>query len=468
MRGWRDLAARCNSLRIRLLCAMLIGIVAFGGAWYALRAWELKIPETGRSDEKLRDIARLIIESIPRTLSPDGSVAAYRSVEDGSGDPTSDTIFQVWHMPSGKLILRAPIAPDTPFKPDFTPGYGNRIVAGEEWRVYAASDRTGTIQVQTAIGETALEKTYREWAREGTFAAIGIFLLLAIVMWAAIRLSLRPLDQARETISRRSPFDNSPVLERSLPREIRPFVLAINHLLQRQDAALARERQLIADAAHELRTPLAAIQAQAQRAIAAEDAQAARAEAGKLQAVAARAARIVEQLLDQARLDADETLPMEPLDLADIVDLVVRDFEGNAARKSQKVSIAAQPCPVHGNIDALGILLGNLVDNAIRYTPDGGHIAVACGMERGVPVLSISDDGPGIPAAYRDRIYDRFFRVPGADERGTGIGLSLVARIARLHGASLVDAPAARGFHLTVRFPGRDAAVPLTVRCRAS
>lgn len=452
MKRWRDLAAPMKSLRVRLLCGMLVGIIAFGAAWYSLRAWELNLPETGYVDERLRDIARLTVESIPRTLSPDGSVAAY-SLADTVEDPVTETIFQVWHMPTGKLVLRSPITPDAPLKPDFTAGYGYNIVGGEEWRVYAISDATGTIQVQTARSQRGLDATYRQWVREGAIAAAGIFLLLAVIMWTAIHLSLRPLVQARATISGRPPFDNSPLQERNLPGEIRPFVLAINHLLARQDAALERERQLIADAAHELRTPLAAIQAQAQRAASAADVPATRAEVAKLQTVAARATRIVEQLLDQARLDSDDVCAMEAVDLADIIDLVARDFEGDAARKSQKISVTAQACPVLGNIDALGILLGNLLDNAIRYTPVAGNIAVSCGLQGTTPVLAISDDGPGIPAAYRSRIYDRFFRVPGQEERGTGIGLALVARIARLHNAELVEMPAQEGFHLTVRFP---------------
>jgi two-component system OmpR family sensor kinase len=452
MKRWRDLAAPMNSLRLRLLCAMLVGIVAFGAAWYCLRAWELNLPETGHVDERLRDIARLTVESVPRTLSPDGSVAAY-SLADTVADPVTETIFQVWHMPSRKLVLRSPITPDAPLKPDFTPGYGYNVLGGEEWRVYAISDATGTIQVQTARSPAGLDATYKQWVREGAMAAVGIFVLLAVIMWTAIHLSLRPLDRARNTISGRPPFDNSPLRERDLPGEIRPFVRAINQLLERQDAALERERQLIADAAHELRTPLAAIQAQAQRAVSATDAQATRAAVAKLQTVATRATRIVEQLLDQARLDSDDILAMEVVDLADLADLIARDFEGAAARKSQKISIAAQACPVLGNVDALGILLGNLLDNAVRYTPAGGHISVSCGLQDTTPVLAICDDGPGIPPAYRSRIYDRFFRVPGHDERGTGIGLALVARIARLHKAKLIEIPAREGFHLTIRFP---------------
>jgi two-component system OmpR family sensor kinase len=455
MRRWRDLAGPMNSLRVRLLCGMLVGIIAFGAAWYSLRAWELNLPETGYVDERLRDIARLTVESIPRTLSPDGSVAAY-SLADTMEDPVTETIFQVWHMPTRKLVLRSPITPDAPLKPDFTAGYGYNFVGGEEWRVYAISDATGTIQVQTARSPRGLDATYRQWVREGAIAAAGIFVLLAVIMWTAIHLSLRPLDQARATISGRPPFDNSPLEERHLPGEIRPFVLAINHLLARQDAALERERQLIADAAHELRTPLAAIQAQAQRAASAAsggDMQATRAEVAKLQGVASRATRLVEQLLDQARLDSDDVLAMEVVDLADLIDLVARDFEGAAARKSQRISISTQTCPVLGNVDALGILLGNLLDNAVRYTPPGGHIRLSCGLHDTTPVLDISDDGPGIPAAYRSRIYDRFFRVPGRDERGTGIGLALVSRIARLHNAELVEMPTQKGFQLIVRFP---------------
>jgi len=173
--------------------------------------------------------------------------------------------------------------------------------------------------------------------------------------------------------------------------------------------------------------------------------------------VAARAARLVEQLLDQARLESDDAWPMEALDLADLADLIARDFEGLAERKRQKITLDAQPCPLRGNVDTLGILLSNLLDNAVRYTPVQGHITVACRLDDGMPCLEVADDGPGVAEPDRARIFERFFRVAGSGERGAGLGLSLVARIAAMHGAVLENRPASRGFHLVVRFPALSA-----------
>jgi len=494
-----------NSLRVRLLTAMLITIVGFGSAWYFARAWDMRQPETGYWDSRLRDIARLTLSSIPRTLvTSGGEVSAYHLADadldaddDGEVDTYADTdanpinriAFQVWNLHTHTLVMRSPGAPDTPMRPDFSPGFKEGDVAGEKWRVYTLVDSTGSVQVQVAKSPRDLVETYQTWRQIGVLATMGVFILLAIVVWGGIRLSLRPLDRIRDTVARRAPLDPSPLPEAGLPSEIQPFVRAINHLLERQEAALARERRLIADAAHELRTPLAAIQVQAQvvqaqflqtrflqvQSVQAQSVQApseqgqvvppqgeptgqdiaqARAAAAKLQAVAVRAARLVEQLLDQARLETDDAWPMEALDLADLADIVVRDFEGPAQRKEQKITLDAQPCPLRGNVDTLGILLSNLLDNAVRYTPVQGHITVSCRLdEDGTPCLEVADDGPGVAAADRARIFERFFRVAGSGERGAGLGLSLVARIAAMHGAVVEDRPAQRGFHLAVRFP---------------
>jgi two-component system, OmpR family, sensor kinase len=442
-----------NSLRNRLLTAMLITIVAFGSAWYLARAWDMRQPETGYWDSRLRGIARLIVSSMPRNLTAgDGAVPAYH-LADTDTEPIDDMAFQVWNLHTRKLMMRSPSAPDAPMRPDFVPGFDEGHFAGQNWRVYTVVDDSGSLQVQVAKSQQELDETYQTWRQIGVLATTGVFLLLAIVVWAGIRLSLRPLDRIRDTVARRAPLDNSPLPEAGLPSEIRPFVRAINHLLERQEAALARERRLIADAAHELRTPLAAIQAQAQLAAGAQDAALSHAAAVKLQTVAARAARLVEQLLDQARLETDDAWPMETHDLADLADLIVRDFEGLAQRKAQRIALNAEPCPLRGNVDSLGILLSNLLDNAIRYTPAEGHIAVSCRIEEGRPCLEVADDGPGVAGPDRVRIFEPFFRVAGSGERGTGLGLSLVARIAAMHGAVIEDQSAARGLHLVIRFP---------------
>ncbi|ALM85630.1 sensor histidine kinase KdpD [Bordetella sp. N] len=363
-----------NSLRIRLLTAMLITIAAFGSVWYLARAWDMRQPETGYWDSRLRGIGRLIVSSMPSTLTAgEGAVPAYH-LADIDKEPIDDMAFQVWNLRTRKLLMRSPSAPDAPMRPDFSPGFDESHFAGQNWRVYTVVDDTGSVQVQVAKSQQELDETYQTW-------------------------------------------------------------------------------RLIADAAHELRTPLAAIQAQAQLAAGAQDAALSHAAAVKLQTVAARAARLVEQLLDQARLETDDAWPMETLDLADLADLIVRDFEGSAQRKAQHIALNAESCTLRGNVDSLGILLSNLLDNAIRYTPAQGHIAVSCRIEDGRPCLEVADDGPGVAAPDRARIFEPFFRVAGSGERGTGLGLSLVARIAAMHGAVIDDRTAARGLHLVIRFP---------------
>jgi two-component system OmpR family sensor kinase len=193
---------------------------------------------------------------------------------------------------------------------------------------------------------------------------------------------------------------------------------------------------------------------QAQIALAATDAQERKAAFRQLIAAAQRSGRLGEQLLDMARLESWRSGDTgTAVDLSELVMLVLRDFESAAAAKQQQIVVQAQPCPVTGHVDGLGILIRNLVDNAVRYTPQGGRIVVECGCSAdGAPSLRVSDSGPGVPAEARPRIFERFYRVPGTSVRGSGIGLSLVSRIARLHGAKIEigDGLDGRGFGISI------------------
>jgi signal transduction histidine kinase len=226
------------------------------------------------------------------------------------------------------------------------------------------------------------------------------------------------------------------------------------------DDAIQGERRFIADAAHELRTPLAALLAQAQVALRTAATDEEKTSLRRLVAGVERSARLSEQLLDMARLDAGKYANgHERVDLYDLLVVVVRDFETVANQKRQLISLDTEPCVIVGHIDELGILIRNLLDNALRYAAEGGHVAVSCqclqkdGNE--IVRLRVADDGPGVPEPERERIFDRFYRVPGNGGRGSGIGLSLVARIAQLHGATIAVGKGldGRGFGIDVWFP---------------
>lgn len=448
------------SLKIRLLLALLLTILLNWAIWFVLQAVEMGRQQTGLWDAKLKDLAQTVLLSLPGPMSPPGDTPGYRLPERMT--PHMDnTVFQVWHLTPGHgPVLRSPAAPVQPLQADFSlpPGYFDVSLDGEDWRIYTLNDHDGRIQVQAGHRHSQRLIEFSLWLNANLKEAALLFCLLTVATFYVLRRELRHIDRMGELMQRRDPFDLAPLPppSRQMPRELHPLVESVNRLLSRLEKALARERHLLADAAHELRTPLAALITQAELAHDAPRAEDKDAALDKLLGVARRTARLSEQLLDQARFDALERAPEDPVDLAALVSVVVREHESAARAKQQRVRLDVQPCTVAGDLDALGTMTGNLVNNALRYTPAHGQIDVVCGSRgNGTVAISVTDDGPGVPAAERGRIFDRFYRVPGNGERGSGIGLSLVAQIARLHGARIEcgPGPQGKGFRIEVIFP---------------
>jgi signal transduction histidine kinase len=240
-----------------------------------------------------------------------------------------------------------------------------------------------------------------------------------------------------------------------LPDEVRPLVVSFNRLLSRLDGTLQAERRFFTEAAHELRTPLAVLLTHAQVAQRARTLEEARGALDQLARGVERSARLSQQLLDSARLNVEKYAGEQaPVELADIVAVVTHEFEVMAAQKSQSIALHTEPGIVRGNVDELGILVRNLLDNALRYAGEGAHVAVRCLREENFMRLQILDDGPGVAESERGRIFDRFYRGSGNTERGSGIGLALVSRIAQLHDASVITGSGlqGRGLGITVSF----------------
>lgn len=357
-------------------------------------------------------------------------------------------LFQIWGRDGG-LVLRSANAPATPWGD--AEGFSDVQRPDGLWRTYSQWDREGRSRVVVAEHHQGRSELAGKVAARLLMPALVGLPLLGLWVWLATRHGLAPLDSAAREIAVRQPKHLDPVVLETAPEEVRPLVEAINSLFGRVERTLEGERRFTADAAHELRTPLAALAAQAQVVGRARDAAERRHALDQLTTSIRRAARLVDQLLTLARLDPEEPIPEEPVSLDRLAEEICAAHGPAALDKGVDLELEAQPATVAGSADMLRILLRNLVDNAIRYTPAGGRVSVTVAPGR----LSVSDTGPGIPPEERQRVFDRFHRLDGQDTEGSGLGLSIVARIAERHRAtvSLHTAESGHGLRVTLRFP---------------
>jgi two-component system OmpR family sensor kinase len=243
-----------------------------------------------------------------------------------------------------------------------------------------------------------------------------------------------------------------PVLES--PEEVQPLVRSLNELLARLDDAFDTQRRFAADAAHELRTPLTALTLQIQIARRAESLEERAVALDRLEQGVKRATRLVQQLLTMARLDPDAARPATAIDLASVAASVVEEKRPLAEQRGLSLSLASVPVTLYGQEEALRILVANLVDNALRYTPPGGTVEVRVAPDGDHARVEVADSGPGIPEEERERVFDRFYRGRQAPGGGSGLGLAIVRQIVTLHGGSIaLDQSPSGGLLVSARFP---------------
>lgn len=363
--------------------------------------------------------------------------------------------FQVWDK-KGRLLLRSSSAPETRLQ-SRSEGYGDAEIDGKRWRVFSRWDESRHYLVQVAERYELREELAESVAGHLLHPLYFALPALGLLIWLAVGAGLAPLAAVAREVARRAPDNLAPLEAGNAPREIAPLVSALNALFERLRTSLEQERRFTADAAHELRTPLAAVKTQAQVALGAAHAAERSSALANVVAGADRAARLVEQLLVLARLDPQTALPPgQTVDLRALARQGVAEIAPAAAAKGVEVGLAdGGAVSVGGDAVLLAVLLRNLLDNAVRYTPAGGEVEVSLRRTDGGVVLAVVDTGPGIPAAERGRVFDRFHRLLGSGEEGSGLGLSIVRRIADLHRARVVlDAgPGGRGLRVEAIFP---------------
>tara|TARA_R110002020_G_scaffold5841_2_gene23951 strand:- start:8956 stop:10320 length:1365 start_codon:yes stop_codon:yes gene_type:complete len=338
------------------------------------------------------------------------------------------------------------------------PGFHDRSSAGQIWRVFGTSDGAGR-SVEVALRHDVRSKFADLVAIHILHPLWFAIPLLAGLIWLSVGWGLRPLRVVTNAVERRRPNDMQPLDVGDAPDEIQPLLGALDRLFGRIAQLLERERHFAADAAHELRTPLAAIKTHAQVARQERDRDKCAAALDGVIEGADRGTRLVEQLLVLSQLDQDAAAgAAAPVELVDLVIECVAAAVPKAVADGLDLGVANASCDravVIGNADLLRVLVRNLLDNSVRYTPAGGEVTASVETPGQAVILRVCDSGPGIPPDLRDRVFDRFYRVAGNGQQGCGLGLSIVTRIAALHGGTVEfeDRTDKTGFTVIVTLP---------------
>ena len=430
-----------TSIRRNLVLALLgaMAVAMLLGGWATYRASR---DEAGALfDYHLRQIALSV-----RDQTFQGQAEAL------ANDENLDYVIRVWNLTGLTVYYSKPHET----LPELTRlGYSIAETSEGEWRVFAIQHHGMTIAVAQPMRVRNRLATDAAWSTLNPFFIL--LPVLGVLVWVLVGLGLRPLARLADSVQKRTADSLVPIPDEGLPEEVRPLVASLNDLLARLKAAFAAQRDFVADAAHELRTPLTALQLQAQLVERAASDVERNAALEELKRGLQRAGHTVQQLLTLARQEPGAaSLPNASVHLAALArDAVIEHSRLAEAREIDLGLMQAdESAVVMGDADALRILLANLVSNALRYTPQGGRVDVACRVHEGLPVLEVADTGPGIPAAERERVFDRFYRRSVVGEPGSGLGLAIVRTIAVRHGASvdLLDAEAG-GLLVKVVFP---------------
>ena len=437
-----------TSIRRTLLLALLAAVAAvtLATAFAVYRMARREIDEV--FDYHLRQIALTLRDRVPAGGASGGDREAF------------EFAIQIWSA-DGVRLYASRLDSGLPEIAEL--GFATVPTRGGPWRVYSAELSGLVVQVAQPM---SIRDRAEVAAASRTLAPVLLVLpLLAFLAWRIVGRTLAPLERLAGAVAARSPGALEPIPEAGAPEEALPLVRSLNQLLGRLSAALAAQRAFVADAAHELRTPLAALALQAQLVERAADPAERAGALADLQSGLGRATRVVQQLLTLARQDPESVAPGrgEPARLAELVAHSIADHALLA--ESRGIDLGAPEtggdATVMGDAASLRTLLDNLVDNAVRYTPRGGRVDVTAGLDGGRPFLAVADTGPGIPVAERERVFDRFYRLPATAEPGSGLGLAVVKAIALRHGATvtLADTPGG-GLTARVVFPATSADPP--------
>jgi two-component system, OmpR family, sensor histidine kinase QseC len=378
----------------------------------------------------------------------------------------TDRLFFAILSPQKKLLFHSDLTPEESLS-DIQEGFSEITINQTDWRAYAATDPATGNRIILAESHETRDHLIDSISRNNIYILLFTYPFFGIMIWLIVSLALRSITRVTEEIASRAPNWLQPVPEENIPIEIQPLVSELNRLFARVKLAFDRSRRFAGDAAHELRTPLAAIRTQAQVALRAQDSSDGKETAGSAEISDAlhkvmrgvdRSSHIINQLLTLSRLGHEEGLN-------DISQCVLHRLATETLAslfpfaREKNISLILEPPPsvtkILGNDISVEILMRNIIDNAIRYTPHDGTIHVEILNEKGRVIFEVIDTGPGIPKALHESVFGRFYRILGNEAQGSGLGLAIVLQIAKLHHADITldTGPEDRGLCFRVIFP---------------
>ena len=425
-----------KSLRLRLILLFGIAIVAAAGLQFATSFNAALIEANKLFDYHMQQMALALqdsnFEQIEQRTLP------------GITKSNFDFVVQVWSA-DGARVYQSRSHRSLPLQA--TLGYSTVTLENGDWRVYAVRANKRLVQVAQKI-ETRRDRAI-SLALSALWPVVPVSLLLFAAAWWVVSAALAPLNRIGQELANRNADSIEPVSDLGVPEEVSLLVTELNSLLARMAQALQSQQQFVADAAHELRSPITALRLQVQTLARSKDDIALAQGVTRLLGGVDRAARLVEQLLALAREEpSSSNTGLMPISLSNCVELAIADVSPFALSKNIKMQSRLQaPATIIGDAESLRVMVRNLLDNAIRYIPENGRVQVDLSADKAGAQLRIQDSGEGIPLADRGRIFDRFYRVSGTNTNtsGSGLGLAIAKTIADRHKASMELADAELG-----------------------
>jgi two-component system, OmpR family, sensor kinase len=429
-----------NSIRNTLLLWLSIGLSIVIALAASLVYFQARKEANALADYQMKQLVASLPAQAPFPVP---------TTRDNESNMPDDMVVRMWDN-TGFRIYQSHELINLPQTTEL--GFSDVDSDGVPWRVYNA--KLGDTIVQVAQLSSARHQIAARVALRTVAPLILLLPFLAGLIWITVGRGLAAVKRAAAHVQSRDVSSLASIPDDDLPREIQPLTHALNDLLSRLRLAIDAQGAFIADAAHELKTPLTALKLQIQLAERAQTEHERRAAFADLDQGLERAIHLVHQLLTLARHEPNACPQKnEQVDLVSLAQSVVADFVPIADSKKMDLGVTAKKTlHVNGNADALRTMLSNLIDNALRYTPDGGRIDVLIEENEGNVLIAVKDSGPGIPEMELPRVIDRFYRVPGSPSNGSGLGLAIVQQIAAAHNATIQLKNVAKGLHASVTF----------------